>query len=301
METVLITGGNGFTAQHLEILLNKQNFKVLFLDRIHNDITPHYVLRSNIAELCKIESIEELRKFQIGGIFHLATTYRHSYDDKDFNRLVEANINLTYQLAQFCSISGLPLIVPGSFFQEHFQNRKGNSSIYATIKNCGESILSFMSNTSQIKTCVTRQFESYGHFDQRNKILNRIIDSLILENEIVLPATDLNLDYLSIEDICTAYLCIFRYLKEFEGEGVQKFEISSGNSYKLSQIISMVEEISQKRLRIALNRKNRDLSAVSEIEYSQNYPPKWKPQSSLEQDLSRLIDNRKLMLSKGDS
>jgi UDP-glucose 4-epimerase len=130
--------------------------------------------------------------------------------------------------------------------------------------------------------------------------LNRIIDSLILDSEIVLPLTDLNLDYLNIEEICSAYITIFRYLKEFQGKGLQRFEISSGNSYKLSQIISMVEALAQKRLRIALNRKNRDLSAVSEIKYSQNYPPKWKSQSSLEQDLSGLIDNRKLMLSKGN-
>ena len=294
METVLITGGKGFTAQHLANLLNKQNFKVFFLDRTHSGTESKYVLRSNISEVCKIESIEELRKFQISGIFHLATTYRHNYDDKDFASLVEANINLTYQLAQICVANGIPLIVPGSYFQE----QEGNSSIYATIKNCGESILNFMSFSSHFNFCVTRQFESYGHFDNRNKILNRVIDSLILNNEIVLPLTDLNLDYLNIEDICLAYISIFRYLKEFKGIGVQKFEISSGNPYKLSQVISMVEKISQKQLVVALNRKDRNLSAVSEIKYSRNYPPKWTPKSSLEQDLSRLINNRKLMLSK---
>jgi nucleoside-diphosphate-sugar epimerase len=213
-----------------------------FLDRTQNVDNTNYILKNGTKEIQKIFSIQELYTFGFSGVFHLATTYRHTYDDNDFNSLVEANINLTYQLSKLCSKNEIPLIVPGSYFQDHYQESAGNSSIYATIKNSGEAILSFMSLTSELNCAVTRQFESYGEFDHRNKLLNRIIDSSILETEVDLPATDLYLDYLNVSDICAAYLAIFSTLKKSRGNKVQKFEISGGDSLKLSQIIKLIEK-----------------------------------------------------------
>lgn len=291
ISNILITGGDGFIAHNFGVFIREKGLNPYFLNYDNMKEKNNYYLVKDHNVRFELDSLEELRLLPISGVLHLATNYKISYNVLDFNRLVEASLILTNELAEMCVQKSLPLIVSGSYFQDKSSEELIINSPYITIKNAGEEILSYKNMDSDLNFAVTRQYESYGKFDSRNKLLNRLIANIISGEETELPETNIHLDFLNVLDICEAYLKIFEEMFSETFRGLNKYEISSKKPIYLDELVGLLEKKLNKRLYISSNKQDRRGTQKTELDYPGKWPPNWRPKYDFRNDLDALIEH----------
>ena len=150
-----------------------------------------------------------------------------------------------------------------------------------------------------LKCIFTRQYESYGHDDVRDKILYRIIDSFLTGKDLTIPQTDLELDYLNILDICNAYYVIYLNMLSNKSSLPNKIEISSRNPVKISEILDFLKERSGTKPGNVDYTQDRNSSIPSKLSYFAEWPNSWEPKFSFWSDIEDLIQNREKMQVNG--
>jgi nucleoside-diphosphate-sugar epimerase len=297
--TILITGGRGFTAKNLAKLLKSHKFSYCFLNLDHDAEISKYLLTSDLGLTTRLNSVKDIYEFQFTGVFHLATNYQHNYNQNNFEKLVEANLILTNWLSDYCISNSIPIISAGSFTQEMFSTNNSELSVYSNVKNAGEELLKWKRVNCDLKCIFTRQYESYGHDDVRDKILYRIIDSFLTGKDLTIPQTDLELDYLNILDICNAYYVIYLNMLSNKSSLPNKIEISSRNPVKISEILDFLKERSGTKPGNVDYTQDRNSSIPSKLSYFAEWPNSWEPKFSFWSDIEDLIQNREKMQVNG--
>jgi nucleoside-diphosphate-sugar epimerase len=298
-DTILITGGRGFTAKNLAKLLKNHGLSYCFLNLDHDAEFSKYLLTSDLGLTNQLNSANDIYEFKFTGVFHLATNYQHNYDQNNFEKLVESNLILTNWLSDYCIINSIPIISAGSFTQEIFSTNNSELSVYSNVKNAGEELLKWKRVNCDLKCIFTRQYESYGHDDVRDKILYRIIDSFLTGKDLTIPQTDLELDYLNILDICNAYYVIYLNMLSNKSSLPNKIEISSRNPVKISEILNYLNERSGTKPGNVDYTQDRNSSIPSKLSYFAEWPNSWEPKFSFWSDIEDLIQNREKMQVNG--
>lgn len=288
----LITGGNGFLAKNLTQFLVDLGHEVSCLNRKLHFTSVKYSLVSPNLKVKKLKNFEDLRDDSFDGIFHLATRYSQTYSTVELSQLLEASVNLTRQLCNLVLSTKTPMIVSGSYLQEVTNLTNSDLFAYATIKNLGEK---FVESTC-INYAVTRQFESYGEFDHRNRILNRLIDSIILQKELEVSNSIISLNYLHVNDICAAYYHIFNSLNSSQTDS-RKFIISSHQEIKFTDLVSETEKVTGNRAKLIYSKSKEENFTFGKTFNKIDRPKEWTPSHNLLSDLNELISNRCLMLN----
>lgn len=297
--TVLITGGRGFTARNLAKLFKSHELSYYFLNMDRDSEISKYLLTSDLGLTTQLNSVKDIYEFKFTAVFHLATNYQHNYNQNDFEKLVEANLILTNWLSDYCISNSIPIISAGSFTQEVFSTTNSELSVYSNVKNAGEELLRWKRVNCNLKCIFTRQYESYGNDDARDKILYRIIDSYLTGKDLTIPQTDLELDYLNILDICNAYYVIYLDMVLNKSTQPDKIEISSRNSVKISEIVNFLNKRSGARFGNIHYAQDRNSSIPSKLSYFAEWPNSWEPKFSFWSDIEDLIQNRKKMQING--
>lgn len=287
----LITGGNGYLAKNLTLFLKNLEHEVYHLNRKLENGSVNYVLRDSILKVKKLKDFEDLKYIHFDGIFHFATSYAQTYSTAELSQMLEASVNLTRKLRDVVLLTQIPLIISGSYLQEVINLNNSNLIVYTSLKNLGENLV----QRSSINYAVTRQFESYGEFDHRDRILNRFIDSVIQQKEFIVRDRNISLNYLHINDICAAYYHIFSSLISNQSNS-RKFIISSDQSLKFIELVKATESIIGKKAKLIFLENDSENFRFNETFHNIVRPDDWAPSKNLLLDLSNLISNRQVML-----
>lgn len=291
----LITGGNGYIAKILSSFLENNGHTVFHLNRVKNNGVQSYAIFYKSKFVQKILTFADLSNFKINGIFHLATKYRSKYTLVDLKELEEASFKLTYQLAEVANKLNLILIIPGSYVQDIINLKSAEVQKYANVKNMAEqSFINFL----ELRYATTRQFESYGMFDTRNKFLNRIVDTIILEKELMNVNLDFTTDFMNVYDLCRAYYSIFKHLDKNKSAKNLKYIVSSGQWHKLRDLVDIIESITGLKLKTSHPRGSHEKLEIPESTLQLPAPPGWAPIYNVIDDLEVFVENRQIMLKK---
>jgi nucleoside-diphosphate-sugar epimerase len=290
----LITGGNGYLARGLTSYLLSLNHSVYQLNKDYGKNLSKYYLIIPDKNPLFLDDFSILHEFKFDGIFHLATKYSTNYDLNSSRQLNEVSVRLTESLGKIAQKNRKPLVVAGSYLQDQCNKLNSNLALYSSYKNIGEILLKIISK-NDLTFAVTRQFESYGEFDPRNRILNRIIDSILLDKEFELDNYNFSLDFLHISDISKAYYSIFTELNS----GIldkNKYLISSGNLIPIKTLVEAIEGISGKTAKCIILGKSFIENNLSITSSDSSVPVNWIPERNLSDDLKSIIFNRQAML-----
>ena len=280
METVLVTGFNGFIGYHLIPKLVQQ-YNVIGLSTSKNSQLKIPQIKTDITKIDKKSLPSKISK-----IIHLA-----AISDVDFcqkNPLDASHINIIgtqkiLELARkndsqviFLSTShvfGSPKKNP---IDEHCQ--KNPKSIYAATKLAGEALCESYSSSYGLNVAVMRLFSVYGPNSPKHTVTANIMKQIISKKIIKLGNIKSKRDFLYVDDAINAMLLIMK-----KNHNYNEYNVGSEKSYSINQICTILKDISKKEFTINTSktkiRKNDSKEIVSNSSKLKKLG--WMPKTSI--------------------
>jgi len=258
---ILITGIGGFVGNILHSMLRDMNYEVYGIDFFSTDKN---IVKINITDPVAIQ--DAMIKISPDFILHLAAISR--VDLNEPQNIFNVNVNGTLNLLSAClKLREKPKIIVVSSSQvygipeNNTQSLNENADIkpvnlYGASKAAAENIAMAFYNEFDLPVVIARPFNHTGKGQSEHFIIPKLIQAYKKKQEkLTIGNTDISRDYLDVRDVVNAYIKIMQNFHPGE-----VYNISSGESISLSDIISIIENLSDHKLNIVpdkeLFRKN---------------------------------------------
>jgi len=296
-QTILLTGATGFLGSHLLEALLKNNYKVIILKRSTSDTwrIKHLLnqVKSYDVDAQALHPIFEEQN--IDYIMHLATLYRKFDNGLEIKEMIDSNVLFPTELLELAvkyKVKGF--VNTGTFFEYDCSKLPVDEdaevtpfNLYAKTKLAFESILKTYSNTLSITTL--RLFSPYGEKDN-NKLIPMIISKALANEKIELSDGLQKLDFIYEKDIVDAYLCTIRTMERKQRSGYSIYNIGSGMSLSIREIVSIIEQQLEKPLnKVWGNVSKLDIPIVFADISKAMADLEWSPQHSAQEGIEKTI------------
>ena len=285
MRDILITGGGGFIGKHAQKYLAGKGYKV-------------EVPSSEELNVLKQNDWEQWKRKEIRHVVHLAgkTFVPDSWvNPEDF---FQANVMGTLQAIRFCReirigmtyvsayVYGQPKYIPIS---ETTEVRPNNP--YAKSKYMAEELCELFSGDFGMDITVLRLFNVYGSGQKDNFLIPCIVKQALNEEDVItVQDEEPKRDFIHVDDVCRAI-----ELSIQNTDGFHVFNVGSGMSYSVREVIDKVLEVTHTDKRICSNkniRKNELDDVVADIGKIEREWG-WKPQITLETGIHQCVEEMK--------
>ncbi|MCZ2479772.1 NAD-dependent epimerase/dehydratase family protein [Aquirufa nivalisilvae] len=283
MKRILVSGSSGFIGRNFCHALTKGNYQVIEIPS------------SKEFDLCDSKKVALLPEVDV--IIHLAAK---SYIPDSFNNpsyFYQNNVVSTLNLleksrkdkAKFILLStyiyGNPQYLP---IDEKHQRSALNP--YTQSKLICEDLCQAYARDFGLHSIILRPFNVYGPGQLSSFLLPSIISQLNNE-EIFLQDSRPKRDYVFIDDLVEAILLSI----EVEKEGCNVYNVGSGSSYSVNELVDMLVQISKStsQIRFAnIERKGEVLNTIADIKKI-NSDLGWFPLVDLQEGLIRTFNSAK--------
>jgi UDP-glucuronate 4-epimerase len=257
-DKVIITGSSGFIGSNLVDRLS-QMYRIIAIDREeppHNvQSLSHEVYIQDINDpLPDIEGVE--------GVVHLAARAGVRQSNKEFSSYVEDNIIGTKSILDKCIKDWKPdrciITSSSSVYGDNFPEPNRPKSPYALTKYVNEKMLQMYQDLGLVSYknyTVIRPFTVYGPRQRDDLAIQRFIKWAIEDKPLIIYGDGYQeRDFTYIDDICYS---IERLLNPGSGPYFHGgYDIGSGNSYKLFDVVRLISKILGKELRLLFDEPN---------------------------------------------
>ncbi len=305
---VLVTGHEGFLGSWLTKNLVELGANVVGIDKLHHSAHPvlssiekdFVSIKGNIANLNLMQQVMDIYKPQV--IFHLAAEAIVGKANKTPIKTFQSNIQGTWNILEASKgLSGLQAVVVASSDKAYGSHEvlpytekaalQGEHP-YDVSKSCADLICRTYYKTFNLPVVVTRCGNIYGPGDMN---FSRIVPDAvckILKNETFLIRSDgtFTRDYIFVQDIVDAYLCLAENIKNPKVAG-EAFNFSCEDPLSVLELYDAIKKAAGKR-----NASMRILNeARFEIKHQYLSAKKarqvlgWKPSFSLEKGLKESV------------
>lgn len=250
MNTVLVTGANGFTGRHFIEQAKRQGIQCIALVRKSGfDLCPSYV--------CDLQDEQSLKKvisdIEFDAVVHLAAVsfVAHSQIAEMYQSNVIGTLNFLSALTEVKSdiksilipstatVYGNPLDMP---IDESCPTAPVND--YGISKEAMEKAVGLRMKDLPIQ--IVRPFNYTGRGQASHFLVPKIVEAFKQKApELSLGNLDVARDFSDVRDVCSAYLRLLE-----SGEASSTVNICSGNACSISDIINMLSRISGHSLQV---------------------------------------------------
>lgn len=299
---IILTGATGFVGSHLLNKLLNENKKVILLKRSFSNTwrIKNLITHSNLTlfNLDKENLTDIFTQYDIEGIFHLATSYIQSNNNKDISNMINANIEFPTILLNNGVNSGIKYFINTSTVYEYSQKKlpiNENSNyeplnFYATTKLSFETLLKYYTKEFNLNTVTLNLFTPYGPKDNESKLLPYIILQRLKNKKVILKNPNKYMDLIYINDVINAYMKLYDKISLFTN--YSKFNIATGKNYQIKIIDKFIDSL--------IN--NYEFELESDFKYVETNKSKdilkWIAITSLEDGLNSTIEYYKQTMSK---
>jgi nucleoside-diphosphate-sugar epimerase len=163
---------------------------------------------------------------------------------------------------------------------------------YAATKNALERILEFYRSSSEMRLFEFILFTPYGERDDPKKLIPHIINNALEDKIIDLTQGFQRLYPTYVKDIASAIIKAIE-LPESIRPSSYRFNVTAGQSYSIREIVTVLEEILDKKIRVNWGRINMgEIDALQpltvDISTTENTLG-WIPNTSLEEGLRKTV------------
>lgn len=281
---ILLTGSEGFVGKNLAQELRRQGAKVLTL--IDRDGQ-----RIDIRDWQKIREIRNLDM-----VYHLAATTGIPFSFENPRETYEVNVLGTLNILELCRLRSIKKVVFASAYvygnpqylpiDEKHPLRPANP--YAMSKVLAENLCRAYCEDYGLECIVLRAFNIYGKGQIDSFLIPSILKQLVNRKiELLDPAP--RRDFLNIIDAVNAYI----KAGEYDGSGFEIFNIGSGVSHRVSDVVDLILKISGTKCSVVYRnerRKNEVTDTVADISKAKRLL-KWEPSIALKDGLKNMIPN----------
>lgn len=279
MHKLLITGANGFIGSLLRKQLPKEVYAVTALTRNEGDINQSTTWQSVPA--CDV-------------VIHLASQTFVPDSWHNPAQFIKTSSIGTLQTLEYCRKTGAAIIYISSYLY-------GNPAVlpipesaplftpnpYALSKKTAEDFCRFYHDCFQVPVTILRPFNLYGEGQNTSFLIPMLIDQAL--NKQAFHVKDLlpKRDYLHISDFIDALIACIPL------RGFHLFNVGSGTSYSVEEIIGMLQKIQNTKYPVYsenVQRPNEIMNTVADIQLAKT-SLQWHPKITMEEGLALLLQH----------
>lgn len=287
MSTYLVTGASGYLGSHIVGHLLQAGHHIIAPTPNLQDVPaahPHIT----VCPLDQMSVHDIFRQHHIDGIFHFATCYGRN--GQNAAQVAQVNVLFPLQLLSFA------VEYKVRFFINTDTILQAQINPYALSKYQFSQWLDFYSG--QIKAINMRLDHFYGPHDHPVKFIAWLIEQFKAN----VPSIDLTegaqmRDFIFIDDVVSAYLCVFEALDRLPAGKMHTFELGSGTKTSIKDMVLLLQRLMHKE-HVKLNfgaiayRKHERLDYNVDISALQALG--WRAQFSLQKGLEIIIKEEHL-------
>ncbi len=264
----LVTGGCGFIGSHLVDELIKKDYRITVMDdmstgNILNSNTDCNFIAGEMGDITKIENVERALSADLihtDVVFHLAALPRVQFSIQNPLKTHNANVNGTLNVLIACKRCGVKRVIYSSSSSVYGQQEEGLSltedmkpnpmSPYALQKLTGEEYCRLFHMLYCMETISLRYFNVFGKRQDVNSAYSCLIPKTIdkaFNNEptVIYGDGENTRDFNYVDNIIQANI------KAAETENTEAFgkpfNIGSGKSISVNEIVNIILELAEKR------------------------------------------------------
>lgn len=287
MQTILITGINGFLGNRLALKLS-QNFKVLGLEQNRNNLFRIAEANFKIYSISEdsLEGIFEDNKIDF--IIHAATLYGHNKELS--SNIIQTNILLPVRLIEIAQLYKVKAFLNIDSFFNSPENKSTYLSEYSlSKKHCIEWLIQLNYVTKVINLKI---FHMYGPGDNKNKFVAWIIEQLQQSKPIIdlTPGKQLR-DFIYIDDVISAFETVLLNINFIENK-FSSIDVGTGESISIEEFVKIAKTLinSPSKLKFgALQyRDNEIMFSKADISLLKKF--NWEAKISVSQGVTNIIN-----------
>ncbi len=292
---ILLTGATGFVGSHLARALHLDGHQVFALVRagsnlkeIGSFLPPERLFSVDASGFCFEEALAGL---QPRGVIHLASRFLAQHQPADIPDLFQANLLFAARVLEAAVRSGCRWFINTGTSWQHFRDASYNPvNLYAATKQAFEAVIRYYVETSSIKACTLKLFDTYGPRDTRTKLFSLLRRTARSGEPLAMSKGDQLLDLVYIDDVTAAYLKAAAWLETILEDKTRctVFSVSAGRRYALREVVAIYSSIRGVSLDIRWGERpyrKREVMAP----WSRGRPvPGWKAEISLEEGIRRI-------------
>lgn len=314
MKTIFVTGGLGFIGSNLILLLIKNKYKVINLDKVSyasnfynlkelKDNNNYKFIKCNINNQNKIISL--LKKYKPVGLFNLAAETHVDRSIDGPKAFIENNIDCLFVLLESIREYSkknkkfkLIHISTDEVYGDVLKGRSSEkypykpSSPYAASKASSDHLVASYVRTYNLNAVVTNCSNNYGPRQHPEKLIPKLIHNIIHNKALPIYGNGKNSrEWIYVDDHCDALLKVL--LKSKKGEF---YNIGSNKNLNNLQITKHLIRISKSKFKIGKNvkikfvkdRPGHDLRyALDSNKIKRNL--KWRPKTNFFEGLEKTL------------
>lgn len=276
-----MTGASGFIGQVLVRELESCVDQIFTLNSSDGSITS-----SNAWKKYEGQTISHL--FHLAGKTFVPASWDNSYE------FYETNMFGTVSTLEFCRKNSIPITYVSAYIYGIPEQLpiKETATItpnnpYAHSKYMAEELCRFYAATFNMDITIVRPFNVYGEGQPRHFLIPSVINQSLHHNQIEVMDLFPKRDYVHVNDVASALIATMGRQAGFE-----VFNVGSGVSYSVKQVIELVKKYSNQNKAVVCNYKARpnEIDEVVADCSKAHRELNWQCQVSFESGIKRLID-----------
>jgi nucleoside-diphosphate-sugar epimerase len=289
----LVTGATGFIGSHLTRSLVQDGWRVTALIRTPTLKQPGFIAPTSV-DVAEYDGSQSSVNSAIATaapsiVFHLASVTPAQTGLDHIETMINANILFGTQLLEAMNLNGCKCLVNTGTFSQHFDGAPYNpSNLYAATKQAFEAIIEYYRQAASLSCMTLKLCDTYGPADPRPKILTFLLRQLKSNEPLATSPGDQKLDLVHVNDVCSAYLKAAELLRRQPSALDRSYSVASGRLLSLKQIVSLVEQLAGRHLKINWGGRSYRPREVMTPWIGPSLPG-WQPEISLEAGLKQLI------------
>lgn len=291
---IVLTGVTGFVGSNLASYFLEKEFEVhaivrsssKLIDLKHKENSINYFVYDNDIQ----KLIDFFKELNPSCIFHLASKVIIEHESSQINSLIESNITLGLHLLEAMKEAGVNRLINTGTYWQHFNNEAYNPvCLYAATKEAFETLIEFYVQANNFKVITLKLFDTYGETDTRPKLINLLHKFAEEKTELNMSPGEQMLNLVHISDVCRAYEIAFNQIIQQKKASHNKYAIANDDSYQLKEVISIFEEVTNKKVNVVWGGKPYRKREVMKLWDKGDKLPNWNANISLKEGLKKYI------------
>lgn len=278
---ILITGHSGFIGSYLQKKLEKTEHELILVDI------------ANGTNICDWQQVKQYEGMDV--IVHLANLSFVPASYEQPKRFYETNYLSTLNMLELCRLNNAKMVFFSSYIYGHPQYQPIDENHptqafnpYAQTKVICESLCEGYNRDFKVPITIFRPFNIYGTGQNPDFLIPSIIQQA-KTGKIVIKDDRPKRDYIHVEDIVDAIIAAIE--TENADKSIQKYNLGSGLSYSVKEIVDMVRGLFDTEIEYICTheiRPNDVMDTIANISKIQN-ELHWKPSISILEGLTKMV------------
>ncbi len=281
---ILITGHSGFIGSYLQKKLEKTEHELILVDI------------ANGTNICDWQQVKQYEGMDV--IVHLANLSFVPASYEQPKRFYETNYLSTLNMLELCRLNNAKMVFFSSYIYGHPQYQPIDENHptqafnpYAQTKVICESLCEGYNRDFKVPITIFRPFNIYGTGQNPDFLIPSIIQQA-KTGKIVIKDDRPKRDYIHVEDIVDAIITAIE--TENADKSIQKYNLGSGLSYSVKEIVDMVRGLFDTEIEYICTheiRPNDVLDTIADISKIQT-ELQWKPSISILEGLKKIVSEK---------